>query len=88
MTMAEAGYATVRADNWYGVVVPSATPRPVVARLNELLVKSIQAPETREKLASLGANAIGGSPDEFLSFWRAESQHWGNLIRTLGIKLD
>ena len=51
-------------------------------------MKAIQASETREKLASLGANAIGGSPDEFLAFWRAESEHWGKLIRTVGIKLD
>ena len=88
MTMTGAGYPSVRADNWYGVVVPAATPRPVIARLNELLVKAIQAPETREKLASLGANAVGGSADEFLAFWRAESEHWGKLIRTVGIKLD
>ena len=88
MTMSEAGYPTVRADNWYGVVVPAATPKPVVARLGELMVKSIQAQETRDKLASLGANAIGTTADEFLAFWRAESEHWGKLIRTVGIKLD
>jgi len=88
MTMTEAGYPSVRADNWYGVVVPAATPRPVITRLNELIVRAIQAPETREKLASLGANAIGGSADQFLAFWRAESEHWGKLIRTVGIKLD
>ena len=88
MTMTEAGYPTVRADNWYGIVVPSATPRPIIARLNELTVKSIQAPDTREKLASLGANAIGSTAEEFLAFWRSESDHWGKLIRTVGIKLD
>lgn len=88
MTTAEGGYPQVQADNWYGVVVAAATPKPVVARINELLVKSIQAAETKEKLASLGANAVGSTPEEFERFWRAESDRWGKMIRTVGIKLD
>jgi tripartite-type tricarboxylate transporter receptor subunit TctC len=88
ITMTEAGYPSVRADNWYAIVVAAATPKPIVTRLNELLVKSIQAPETREKLGALGVNAAGTSPEEFLKFWRSEFEHWGNLIRTVGIKLD
>lgn len=87
-TMAEAGYPQVQADNWYGVVVPAATPKPIVMRMNALLVKAIQAPETRERLGSLGANAIGGSADEFQAFWRAEIDRWGKTIRAVGIKLD
>ncbi|MCC6532867.1 MAG: tripartite tricarboxylate transporter substrate binding protein [Burkholderiales bacterium] len=88
MTMTEAGYPQVRADNWYGIVVAAATPKPLIARMNELLVKAIQAPETRDKLASLGVNGVGNSPEQFLAFWRAESDHWGKLIRTVGIKLE
>jgi tripartite-type tricarboxylate transporter receptor subunit TctC len=87
-TMAEAGYPQVQADNWYGIVVPAATPKPVVMRMNALLVKSIQAPETRERLGSLGANALGTSADEFHAFWRAEIDRWGAMIRKVGIKLD
>ena len=60
----------------------------IVARLHELVAKSIQAPETRDKLASLGANGVVTSPEEFLAFWRAESERWGKLIRTVGIKLE
>jgi tripartite-type tricarboxylate transporter receptor subunit TctC len=88
MTMTEAGYPQVRADNWYGIVVAAATPKPILNRLNELLVKSIQAPETRQKFSALGANARGGSPEEFQTFWRSEYEHWGKLIRTVGIKLE
>lgn len=88
MTTAEAGYPQVQADNWYGVVVAAATPKPLLGRINELLVRSIQAPETREKLASLGANGVGTSAEEFEKFWRAESDRWGKTIRTVGIKLD
>jgi len=88
MTTTEGGFPQVQADNWYGVVVAAATPKPVLARINELLVKSIQAPDTKEKLASLGANAVGSSPEEFHNFWRAESERWGKMVRTVGIKLD
>lgn len=88
MTTPEAGYPAVRADNWYGIVVSAATPRPIAARLNELLVKSIHAPETRDKLASMGANTIGSSAEEFAVFWRSESDRWGKLIREVGIKLE
>jgi len=87
-TMTEAGYPAVRADNWYGVVVGAATPKPLVMRLSDLLVRSIQAPETRERLRSLGVESRGNSPEEFLKFWRAEYERWGTLIRTLGIKLE
>jgi tripartite-type tricarboxylate transporter receptor subunit TctC len=52
------------------------------------MVKSIQAPETRERLASHGARAIGTSPGEFLAFWRAEHERWGKIIRTAGIKIE
>jgi tripartite-type tricarboxylate transporter receptor subunit TctC len=88
MTTAEAGYPQVQADNWYGVMVPIATPKPIVARLNELMVKSLQAPETRERFAALGANALGSTPEELQTFWRAEAERWGKAIRAVGLKLD
>lgn len=88
MTMSEAGYPQVRADNWYGIVVAAATPKPVIARLSELFMRSIEAPETRQRLATLGVEARASTPDAFLAFWRSEYEHWGNLIRTVGIKLD
>jgi len=87
-TMGEAGYPTVKADNWYGVVVAAGTPREIVTRLNTLLLKSLQAPETRDRLSSQGANALGNSPEEFAAFWRAEHERWGAIIRSAGIRLD
>ena len=52
-TMSEAGYPSVRADNWYGVVVAAATPKDIVARLHGVLVKSLEAPDTKERLGSI-----------------------------------
>jgi len=88
VTTAEAGYPSVLADNWYGVVVAVATPKDVQARLHALIVKAIQSPDSRERLMTMGANPVGSSPQEFLAFWRAEYAHWGKIIKTAGIKLD
>jgi tripartite-type tricarboxylate transporter receptor subunit TctC len=85
-TMREAGYPTVNADNWQGIVVAAATPKDIVARLNALLAKAIQSPDTRERLASQGLTPVGSSPEEFAAFWRAENEKWGKVIKAAGIK--
>lgn len=42
----------------------------------------------RQKFSAMGANALGGTPDAFQTFWRADYEHWGKLIRTAGIELE
>jgi tripartite-type tricarboxylate transporter receptor subunit TctC len=64
-TTAELGMGQVEADNWYGLVVAAATPEPVAARLQTTAVAALQAPEVKEKLAGLGAIAVGNSSEEF-----------------------
>ena len=87
-TMREAGFPSVNADNWYGMVVSAATPKDIVARANELLVKAIMAPEIRERLAAQGINPLGGTQEEFLAFWRKEHDKWGKIIKDAGIKVE
>jgi len=87
-TMAEAGFPSVNADNWYGVIVASATPKDVMAKLHAGLARALQAPETRERLAPLGADAVSTSPEEFAAFIRKESDKWARIIKTAGVTLD
>ena len=87
-TMAEAGYPAVNADNWYGIVVAAATPKDVLAKLHSSLVVALQAPETKQRLASQGAEAVSTSPQEFAAYMRKETEKWGKVTRTAGIKLD
>ncbi len=87
-TMAEAGYPAVNADNWYGVVVASATPKDVIARLHAALVTTLQSPDTKQRLAAQGANALSSSPEELATFMRDETAKWGRIIKTAGIKID
>ncbi|MBI3045689.1 MAG: tripartite tricarboxylate transporter substrate binding protein [Betaproteobacteria bacterium] len=87
-TMAEAGYPAVNADNWYGVIVAAATPKDIVSKLHGALVAALQAPETKQRLEPLGANALSSSPQELAEYMRSETAKWGKIIRTAGIKLD
>lgn len=87
-TMIEAGYPAVNADNWYGIVVTAATPKDIVAKLHAVLVAAIDAPETKQRLAAQGADAVSSSPQEFAAYMRAETEKWGKIIKTAGIKLE
>jgi tripartite-type tricarboxylate transporter receptor subunit TctC len=87
-TMTEAGYPAVTADNWYGIVVAAATPKDVLAKLHSALVSALQAPETKQRLANQGAEAVSSSPQEFAAYMRNETEKWGKVTRSAGIKLD
>ncbi len=87
-TMTEAGYPSVRADNWYGVVVAAATPKDIVAKLHAALVKSLDAPDTKERLMSQGAETRSTTPEQFAAFIREETVTWGKIIKAAGVTLE
>lgn len=87
-TMAEAGYPSVNADNWYGIIVAAATPKDIVSKLHASLVTALQAPETKQRMESQGANALSSSPQELAAYMRNETIKWGKIIKAAGIKLD
>jgi len=85
-TTAEAGFPDVRAENWYGMVAPAATPPDVVAKLNKAAVEAMKDREVQEKLSSQGATLAGGTPEEFATFIRSEIDKWGSVAKAAGIK--
>lgn len=85
-TTAETGMPGVLADNWYGVMVPVKTPAAIVARLNQSLVKTLQDPAVRTRLADQGAEATGGTPEQFAGFIRTEAARWGQVVKAAGLK--
>jgi tripartite-type tricarboxylate transporter receptor subunit TctC len=85
-TTAEAGFPDVRAENWYGMVAPAATPPDVVAKLNKAAVEAMKDREVQEKLSSQGATLAGGTPEEFAAFIRSEIDKWGSVAKAAGIK--
>lgn len=87
-TMAEAGYPSVNADNWYGIIVAAATPKDVVSKLHASLTSALQAAETKQRMEGQGANALSSNPEELAAYMRSETIKWGKIIKTAGIKLD
>jgi tripartite-type tricarboxylate transporter receptor subunit TctC len=84
-TLAEAGVAGYDATSWYGLLAPSATPRPVIARLGEEAVKALAAPDSREKLVNQGIEPARGGPEEFAPYLAAEIDKWAKIIKAAGI---
>jgi len=87
-TVAESGVPGYQASIWNGLLLPAATPKSIVAKLNAEVVKVLRAPETQERYASMGADVLSGSPAEFDAFIRAEMKKWDKVIREAGIRVD
>jgi tripartite-type tricarboxylate transporter receptor subunit TctC len=85
-TVAEAGLPGYEATSWNGIVVPAGTPAPIVARLNSELNKILAARETRSKLADLGYEPIGGTPEEFGAHILREEAKWGKVVKAANLK--
>jgi len=87
-TIAEAGVPGYEASAWYGLFAPAGTPPAVIARLNAEVVGALKEPALRQRLAALGAEPAGSSPEELARFVRAEYDKWGQVVREAGIRLD
>ena len=85
-TFAELGLPAMDIALWYGVVAPAGTPAPVVQRLNAELNTILAMPDVRKALADQGAEAAGGTPEDFAAFMRAEMERWGRVVQSAGIK--
>jgi tripartite-type tricarboxylate transporter receptor subunit TctC len=85
-TFAEAGVKGVVVVNWYGLVAPKATPRPIIDRLSAEIVKAARSPEMAKRLVAEGSEAVGTTPAEFATFIRAEHAQWSKVIKQGGIK--
>jgi tripartite-type tricarboxylate transporter receptor subunit TctC len=87
-TVAEQGYPKFEATEWYGFVGPGGTPRAIVTRLNQELVRIINLPDIRARLLDLGAVIVTDKPEEFGAFMKSELGKWSKLVKEAGVRLD
>jgi tripartite-type tricarboxylate transporter receptor subunit TctC len=73
---------------WYGVFAPAGTPAPVVAQLQALIHRAIDAPDVREKLANVGAEAYKLNPDQFWALIRSDLPRWAKAVKDSGATID
>ena len=87
-TVAQSGLPGFEHTLWSALLVPAGTPREIVMRLNAEIVKAANTPELRERLATLGAEAVVTSPEQFTTFLNSETEKYGKIVRALGLKAD
>ena len=73
---------------WQGILVPAATPKEMVAKLNAEVNKAVQNPDLRQKLAAGGSELLGGTPEQYAAYIRSELQRWTKVVRDAGAKVD
>ena len=87
-TFEEQGFQDFNASVWWGAMGPAGMPRPLVSQLNQMMNAAISSPEVTKRLESLGAQPVGGSPEQFAAFFASERTTWQGVIRDAGIKLE
>jgi tripartite-type tricarboxylate transporter receptor subunit TctC len=87
-TVAESGLPGFETGSWQGVLAPPATSRDIVAKLNSEIIRIVNAPDMKEKLANQGAEVLTMTPEQFGDFIRKEKARWAKVVKDSGAKFD
>jgi tripartite-type tricarboxylate transporter receptor subunit TctC len=87
-TIAEAGLPGYEFTTWHGILAPKATPRPIVALLNDRMKKSLMTPDQVKRFQDHGLDIVAGTPEEFAAFIAAEYKKWGRVIKERGMRAE
>jgi tripartite-type tricarboxylate transporter receptor subunit TctC len=84
-TVSESGLPGFLFNSWFAIVAPAGTPKDIVTRLNQEVLKALADPETRRKLDEQGLAIRGSSPEELRVLTRDQLARYGKLIEEMGI---
>ena len=73
-------------SQWFGILAPAGTPRPIVDRLHQAIVTATRTPDLKEKFAGMSMETVASTPDEFAKVIRDEVVTWGKVVKAAGIK--
>ncbi len=85
-TTAEAGYPDIQGDSWVGLLAPAGTPNEIIRAVQREIAAIIALPDVKERLPTLGFEAVASTPEEFASRIKVETEMWGKVIRAANIK--
>jgi len=87
-TMIEAGVPGYEHLLWNAVFAPAGTPRDAIARLDAELAKAVNAPELRERFATLGVEPLSRTSEQMAAYLKSEVDKYGKIVRAIGLKIE
>ena len=87
-TMQEAGVPGYEVSGWYGVLAPAKTPQPIIAKLNQEIVRILRTQEIKERLSADGSEPVGNSPEQFAAHIKSEVAKWRKVVKEAGIRAE
>jgi len=87
-TLDESGVPGFDVTQWYGVLAPAKTPKPIIDRLHKEIAAALRQPDFVARMAVESFEPVASSPEQFGQYLRAEREKWGTLIKQTGIRGD
>lgn len=87
-TIAEAGVSGYEHTLWSMLLVPAATPKDIVARLNREAMKALEAADVRERYAGMGVEPVGTTPEQAGAYLKSETEKYAKVVKAIGLKIE
>lgn len=87
-TLDEAGLKGFNLGTWFGVLAPAATPKDIVTRLNTEMVKIIHSPDFRQRMADIGAEPIGNTPEQMAQQIKDDTERFAKLVKEAKVSIE
>jgi tripartite-type tricarboxylate transporter receptor subunit TctC len=87
-TIAESGVPGYQMSTWYGAVIQAKTPREIVVKLNQEMIKVLALPDIKERMAGLGADVVGNTPEEAAALIKLEVAKYTKVANAAHISAD
>jgi tripartite-type tricarboxylate transporter receptor subunit TctC len=87
-TVAEAGLTGYEVGNWQGLLLPSKVPKNIISTIHKSVTSILESKETKDRLHSMGFEAMTNTPEQFLSYIKNDIKKWSKLIKESNINLE
>jgi tripartite-type tricarboxylate transporter receptor subunit TctC len=87
-TLIESGVKNFESTVWVGMAATGGTPQPVIRKLHDELIRALQAPDMQARLAPLGAEPVGSTPEQFAALIKEDVARWAQVVKASGVRLD
>ncbi len=88
LTFIDLGYKDIEGVGWNGIVVPFNTPKPIIDKLNQAVVKAIKMPDVTEKIQKMGSDVTGTTAEQFGNILKRDREKWGPIVKASGFKVE